>query len=160
VPNHSDSGKHRYADKYNLTYTASRSTAVGTTLTGGFDFEPPDTTNADIKNLERTERACNQYREHLLNTQGEVIEYWEDALCCSADMQLTFDSYDPYQDEVEISQENMEKEWNEDRKSFCSTFVQPDSRSVNFNNDLDTYRDNEWSVYFKTRIIRKRSISY
>jgi len=42
------------------------------------------------------------YLSELLNTQGEVIEYWEDALCCSADLQLTFDSCDPYQDEVEI----------------------------------------------------------
>ena len=88
------------------------------------------------------------YLSELLNTQGEVIEYWEDALCCSADLQLTFDSYDPYQDEVEIPQENME-EWNEDRESFYSTFNQPDSRSVSFNNDLYPYRDNESSVYFK-----------
>jgi len=65
-------------------------------------------------------RAC---LSALLNTQGEVIEYWEDALCCSADMQLTFDSYDPYQDEVEIPQENMEAEWKEDRESFYSTLI-------------------------------------
>ena len=34
--------------------------------------------------------------------------------------------------------------------SFYSTFNQPDSRSVSFNNDLYPYRDNESSVNFKT----------
>ena len=56
------------------------------------------------------------------NTQ-EVIEYWEDALCSRVDLQLTFYSHDPYQDEVEIPQENMEEDWNEDRESFCFTFI-------------------------------------
>ena len=55
-----------------MDYTASRSTAVGTSLTGGFDFEPPpdlphNATNAEIKNFERTERAYNQYREHRVS---------------------------------------------------------------------------------------------
>ena len=49
------------------------------------------------------------YLSELLNTQGEVIEYWDDGLFCSADLQLTFDSYDPYQDEVEITREYIEK---------------------------------------------------
>jgi len=71
-------------------------------------------------------------------------------------LQLTFDSYDLYQDEVEIPQESMEEEWNEDRELFYSTFNQPDSRSVSFNNNLYPYRDNEASVYFKT----ESSLSY
>ena len=55
-----------------MDYTASRSTEVGTFLTGGFDFEPPpnlppNTTNAEIKNFERAQRAYNQYREHRIS---------------------------------------------------------------------------------------------
>ena len=55
-----------------MDFTASRSTAVGTSLTGGFDFEPPpdlphNATNAEIKNFERIERAYNQYREHRVS---------------------------------------------------------------------------------------------
>jgi hypothetical protein len=30
----------------------------------------------------------------ILSTPGEYLEYWEDAFCCSADVQLTFDPYD------------------------------------------------------------------
>ena len=51
--------------------TASRSTAVGTSLAGGFDFEPPadsspNATMADLKRFEREERAFNTYREHRM----------------------------------------------------------------------------------------------
>ena len=35
------------------------------------------------------------YLAEILNTPGEYLEYWEDALCCSADVQLTFEPYDP-----------------------------------------------------------------
>ena len=76
------------------------------------------------------------YLADLLGTQGEVIEYWEDVLCCSADLQLTFEPYDPYSDEVDVPVDEIDEGWNEDRESFYSTFVQPDSRNVSFNNDL------------------------
>ena len=53
-----------------MVYTASRSTAVGTALSGGFDFElpadpPPHATMADLKRFKREERAFNfSCREH------------------------------------------------------------------------------------------------
>ena len=55
-----------------MDYTASRSTVVGTVLISGFDFEPPldlppNATNAEIENFESTERAYNQYREHIVS---------------------------------------------------------------------------------------------
>ena len=54
-----------------MDYTASRSTAVGTSLAGGFDFEPqahlpPHATMADLKRFEREERAINTYREYRM----------------------------------------------------------------------------------------------
>ena len=54
-----------------MDYTASRSTAVGTSLAGGFDFEPPayplpHATMADLKRFEREERAFNTNREHRM----------------------------------------------------------------------------------------------
>ena len=53
-----------------MDYTASRSTAVGTSSAGGFDFEnpadpPPNVTMADLKRFEREERV-NSYREHRI----------------------------------------------------------------------------------------------
>jgi len=54
-----------------MDYTASRSKAVGTSLSGGFDFKPPadpppNATMTDLKRYEREERAFNTYREHRL----------------------------------------------------------------------------------------------
>ena len=34
------------------------------------------------------------YLAEILSTPGEYLEYWKDALCCSADVQLTFEPYD------------------------------------------------------------------
>ena len=76
------------------------------------------------------------YLADLLATQEEVIEYWEDVLCCSAYLQLTFEPYDPYSDKVDVPVDEIEEGWNEERESFYSTFVQPDPRNVSFNNDL------------------------
>ena len=51
-----------------MDYTVSRSSSVGTSLIGEFDFEPPvdspNATMADLKRFEREERAFNTYREH------------------------------------------------------------------------------------------------
>ena len=54
-----------------MDYTASRSTAVGTSLAGGFDFEPPadpppHATMVDVKRFKREERAFSTCREHRM----------------------------------------------------------------------------------------------
>ena len=54
-----------------MDYTASRSTAVGISLTSGFDFEPladppPHATMADLKRFKGEEREFNTYREHRM----------------------------------------------------------------------------------------------
>ena len=46
--------------------------SVGTSVTYGFDFEPPldlshNATHAEIKKFERNEREYNQYREHQVS---------------------------------------------------------------------------------------------
>jgi hypothetical protein len=47
------------------------------------------------------------YLMELLEEPGDYITYWEDALCCSVDVQLTFEPYDPYVDEVELPSEDL-----------------------------------------------------
>jgi len=49
------------------------------------------------------------YPAEINSTPGEYVEYWKDALCCSADVQLTFEPYDPYADEVEIPEEYLDE---------------------------------------------------
>jgi hypothetical protein len=42
------------------------------------------------------------YLAELMEQPGELVEYWEDSLYCSADAKVLFEEYDPQQDEVEL----------------------------------------------------------
>ena len=97
----------------------------------------------EYSNEEDEPMLARAYLADLLGTQVEVIEYWEDVLCCSADLQLTFE---PYSDEVDVPVDEIEEGWR--RESFYSTFVQPDSRNVSFNNDLYPHEEDETTVYY------------
>jgi len=50
------------------------------------------------------------YLAEILSTPGEYLEYWEDALCCSTDVQLFLEPYGPYADEVKIPEEYLDED--------------------------------------------------
>ena len=59
-----------------------------TTKTRKFLARLVDSSNVDEPDLSRA------YLAEILESSGEYIEYWEDALCCTADakMKLEYDS--------------------------------------------------------------------
>ena len=83
---------------------------------------------------------------YLAEIPGEYLEYWEDALCCSADVQLTIETYEPYADEVEIPDEYLEDDVEEQTYSH---YVNNHARSAGskYNNDLYSSNEVEGTVY-------------
>ena len=70
-------------------------------------------------NVDDEPMLVHGYLAEILNTPGEYLDCWEDALCCSADVQLTFEPYDPYADEVEIPDEYLDDDVEEQTYSHC-----------------------------------------
>ena len=75
------------------------------------------------------------YLAEILSTHGEHLDYWKDALCCSADVQLTFEPYDPYADEVEIPDEYADDNV-EEQTYFHYVYNHNRSASGKYNNNL------------------------
>ena len=63
--------------RYLMDYTASRSTAVGTSLTGGFDFEPPP----DFSPTQQMLRSRTLRELNVLTINIEKIEFLSVPLC-------------------------------------------------------------------------------
>ena len=53
----------------------------------------------------------------MLESSGEYIEYWEDALCCTADA-LMKSEYDPEEDEVVLP-----NKYERDGENYEATYV-------------------------------------
>ena len=100
--------------------------------------------------MKTTNLLVHGYLAEILGTPGEYLEYREDALCCSADFQLTFEPYDPYADEVEMLEEYLDED---EEEQSCYHHVNNHTRSVSskYNNDLYSSNEVEGNIYYKIK---------